>query len=68
MWVDTAAGSIPAVALAPMAVLPGHQRQGIGGILVRNGLGRLRETGEQMVLVLGNPDYYPRFGFSAEKA
>ncbi len=60
MWVDT----IPAVALAPMAVLTEYQRQGIGQRLVRHGLDRLREQGERIVIVLGHPDYYPRFGFS----
>jgi putative acetyltransferase len=68
MWIDTSNGSIPAVALAPMAVLPGHQRQGVGGRLIRSGLDLLRDRGEQIVIVLGHPDYYPRFGFSTDKA
>jgi len=68
MWIDNANGSIPAVALAPMAVLPSHQRQGVGGRLIRSGLDWLRNRGEQIVIVLGHPDYYPRFGFSTEKA
>lgn len=68
MWIDTASGSVPAVALAPMAVLAEHQRQGIGGRLIRSGLNRLREREEQIVIVLGHPGYYPRFGFSTAKA
>lgn len=68
MWIETAAGPIPAVALAPMAVLPEHQRRGIGGRLIRHGLELLRRRGERIVIVLGHPDYYPRFGFSCEKA
>jgi len=68
MWIDYTDGSIAAVALAPMAVLPGFQRSGIGGKLITNGLAMLRERGEQVVIVLGHPDYYPRFGFSVEKA
>lgn len=68
MSIETAGGSIPAAALAPVAVLPEHQRQGIGERLVRAGLNALREQGERIVIVVGHPDYYPRFGFSTEKA
>ncbi len=49
--------------LAPMAVRPDHQRQGIGSQLVRRGLDILRERGCPFVVVLGHPEYYPRFGF-----
>ena len=49
--------------LAPMAVRPGHQRQGIGSQLVRRGLDSLRERGCPFVVVVGHPEYYPRFGF-----
>jgi putative acetyltransferase len=61
-------GSVPAVALAPMAVLPEQQGQGIGGELIKYGLGWLRGEGEQVVIVLGHPEYYSRFGFSTDKA
>lgn len=53
-------------ALAPMAVLPGYKRRGIGSALVREGLARCREMGVQVICVLGHPAYYPRFGFSRE--
>jgi putative acetyltransferase len=56
------------VALAPVAVLPDQQRQGIGAELIRYGLNWLHQKGETIVIVLGSPNYYPRFGFSAEKA
>jgi len=49
--------------LAPMAVLPGHQRKGIGSQLVRHGLEHVRRSGCPFVVVLGHPEYYPRFGF-----
>ena len=49
--------------LAPMAVLPSYQRQGIGTQLVRHGLAHLQRSGCPFVIVLGHPEYYPRFGF-----
>lgn len=54
------------ISLAPMAVVPEYQNQGIGSKLVRYGLEKCREKGYQSVIVLGHPKYYPRFGF--EKA
>ncbi|MDC0308041.1 MAG: N-acetyltransferase [Planctomycetaceae bacterium] len=49
--------------LAPMAVLPDFQRQGIGSELVTAGLNICREQGWDAVVVLGYPEFYPRFGF-----
>lgn len=57
--------STPGLALAPMAVLPAHQRQGIGSTLVRAALERADNRPEAVVVVVGHPDYYPRFGFVA---
>lgn len=54
----------PAVALGPMAVLPEHQRQGIGTALAETGLAECRKAGHERVVVLGHVDYYPRFGFA----
>jgi putative acetyltransferase len=51
--------------LAPMAVLPEHQRTGIGGHLIRAGLAACREHGYAAIVVVGHADYYPRFGFAA---
>jgi putative acetyltransferase len=51
------------VGLAPMAVLPSHQNRGIGTELGRKGLARCRDLGYDFAVVLGHPDYYPRFGF-----
>jgi putative acetyltransferase len=49
--------------LAPMAVLPAHQRRGIGSALVWAGLDACRQGGFGAVIVLGHAAYYPRFGF-----
>ena len=68
MAIETPSGPVQAAALAPMAVLPEYQRRGVGGRLIRHGLNLLRESGEQIVIVVGHPNYYPRFGFSSEKA
>jgi putative acetyltransferase len=69
MWIRSQTGAlVAAVALAPVAVLPEHQRRGIGGRLVRHGLELLRGRGENIAIVVGHPNYYPRFGFSTEKA
>ncbi len=57
-------GDVPALALAPCAVLPAHQRRGAGGAAIRAALSRARELGERYVVVLGHPAYYPRFGFA----
>jgi putative acetyltransferase len=51
--------------LAPMAVLPSKQHQGIGTQLVDTGLQILKEKGCPFIIVLGHPEYYPRFGFQA---
>jgi len=50
--------------LAPLAVLPDYQAEGIGQKLINYGLEKLRQDGCQLVFVLGHPDYYPRCGFS----
>lgn len=55
--------SLRALGLAPMAVLPELQNRGIGSALVRAGLEAARRAGHRIVVVLGHPDYYPRFGF-----
>jgi putative acetyltransferase len=54
----------PALALAPCAVLPEFQRTGAGAAAIRARLESARALGENLVLVLGHADYYPRFGFT----
>jgi putative acetyltransferase len=61
--VEGAGRRVVGMGLAPMAVLPERQRQGIGSQLVRRGLDILRERGCPFVVVVGHPEYYPRFGF-----
>jgi putative acetyltransferase len=57
-----------AVGLAPVAVLPERQGQGIGSRLVRAAVERMREAGEALVFLVGEPAYYRRFGFEASTA
>lgn len=56
-------GNVPALALAPVATAPHHQRAGAGRAVVRAVLDAARLRGESLVLVLGHPEYYPAFGF-----
>ena len=58
-----AAGAPPLMGLAPLAVLPDRQRQGIGGALIREGLAACRLGRVGAVVLVGMPEYYPRFGF-----
>jgi putative acetyltransferase len=55
---------IPISFLAPLAVIPKFQRQGIGGSLIKKGLQLLSKSGVELVFVLGHPEYYPRHGFT----
>src|SRR5262249_55205606 len=65
---DKSGRPILAAALAPLAVLPEYQRKEIGTALVHQGLKNLSELGYEVVLVLGDPSFYKRFGFSVELA
>lgn len=58
----------PALALAPCAVVPRHQRRGVGAATIPAVLEAARERGENLVVVLGHADYYPRFGFTPASA
>lgn len=60
--------SIPVAGVAPLAVAPARQRRGIGGALMATGLERLRQQGEALVFVLGDPAYYSRFRFDLAAA
>jgi predicted N-acetyltransferase YhbS len=56
-------GSHPSLALAPVAVLPGYQKMGIGGQLIREGHRIAKNLGFTSVIVVGHASYYPRFGY-----
>ena len=60
-------GSLAGSGLAPLAVLPDCQRQGIGSGLVRAGIAEVREAACPFVIVIGHPEYYPRFGFETAR-
>jgi putative acetyltransferase len=63
-----AVGGAPALSLAPVGVLPHYQRQGLGSAVVRAALVEATQLGERLVVVLGDPGYYRRFGFVAASA
>jgi putative acetyltransferase len=66
--IETDARPVPALALAPIAIFPEFQNQGIGSALVRKGLEVCKEQGHRIVVVLGHLHFYPRFGFSSKLA
>ncbi|MBZ6136098.1 N-acetyltransferase [Streptomyces olivaceus] len=61
-------GDRPALCLAPVAVRPERQRGGAGAAAVRAALDAAGRLGERHVVVLGHPEYYPRFGFTRASA
>ncbi|MFY9555091.1 MAG: N-acetyltransferase [Blastocatellia bacterium] len=66
--IESADVSFAAMGLAPMSVLPEHQNQAIGTQLVKQGLKECERLGFNVVVVLGHPHYYPRFGFGPASA
>lgn len=51
------------IVLAPIAVKPSRQKQGIGTKLIEEGLRRCKDLAYNIILLIGHPDYYPKFGF-----
>jgi len=68
MNVSAGSQAFRALGLGPVGVLPGAQGSGIGSELIRFALGIAGTLGEEVIFVLGEPEYYARFGFSAEAA
>jgi putative acetyltransferase len=58
----------PALALAPVSVIPTRQRSGIGSALIKRAVDSARSKGWDAIFVLGDPNYYERFGFDREAA
>ncbi|MHC4205289.1 MAG: GNAT family N-acetyltransferase [Planctomycetota bacterium] len=56
-------GRLVGTGLAPLAVLPEYQRKGIGTQLMQTAIARIKESGCPYIIVIGHPEYYPRFGF-----
>jgi putative acetyltransferase len=63
MFSPITVGDVTGAALGPMAVLPEHQRSGIGSKLVEAGIQKLNSAGYPFIIVLGHANYYPRFDF-----
>lgn len=63
--IETKNGVIDGMGLAPMAVLPDFQKKGIGARLIEKGIEELKKSNCPFVIVLGHPEYYPKFGFKA---
>jgi predicted N-acetyltransferase YhbS len=65
--VDASGNGVCALLLGPLAVDPSHEGKGIGGALMRAALAEARDRGHGAILLVGDPEYYERFGFFAEK-
>lgn len=63
LFSEVTLGDVVIIGLAPVAVLPSHQKQGIGALLTNAGIAACRDAGYTAMVVLGHPEYYPRFGF-----
>jgi putative acetyltransferase len=64
-WLDAPARLVDVLVLSPLSVVPEHQRQGVGGQLVRHAIAAARQLGAPLLFVEGDPRYYGRFGFQA---
>jgi len=67
LTIESSKGDFVALSLAPLAVKPDFQRQGIGSGLVKEGIKACELLGYKAIVVVGHPEYYPRFGFSSAR-
>ncbi len=67
-WIVNGKSRQDVLVLAPLAVSPDCQQQGIGKLLMREGLKRCQKSGYALVLLIGHPEYYPKFGFTPARA
>jgi predicted N-acetyltransferase YhbS len=67
LWDIAAGDGGPALLLGPLTVHPSHRDRGVGSALMRHALAAAARLGHQAVLLVGDADYYERFGFSNEK-
>ena len=63
IFIQSEAVSKESLALAPMAVLPDYQKEGIGKQLIKSGIEKAKSLGYESIVVLGHAEYYPKFGF-----
>ena len=68
LYSPAAIGQVRGAALGPMAVVPDRQRQGVGSQLVQTGNQMMKVSGSPFIIVLGHPEFYPRFGFTPARA
>ncbi|MBN1572176.1 MAG: N-acetyltransferase [Deltaproteobacteria bacterium] len=61
--IESEGKEIPVLALSVISVLPEYQKKGIGTKLIKRGLEKCRRLGHNVIIVIGHPSYYPRFGF-----
>ena len=68
LLVESEGQSVPAVVLGPLAVYPEYQHRGVSTLLLREAHACLAYMGERLSVVLGEPDYYGKFGYSHRRA